>query len=733
MSHDGQATPRIGDQINLFIPWTTLAWTQVHHGQLPLWNPYSVLGMPLAFNWESAPFGLPALLGYLAPLRYAYTIGVLATLAIAGTGVYVLGRVLGLGVFGCVMAATVYELSGRFMVTLGWSLGSVMSWSGWLFALAILVVRGRHRRRDIALLAVVLAAMVYAGYPEGIILLGTALAVFLVVILISRATRLARVSQPILRPVGDLIVAAIAGVALSAPLLLPGLQVISRSSRNGKLGVGVQTVTSGYLLKAIVPSFDGVPWRMDFFHRTAGSTVIYVGVITVVMALVAVGVRWRQPEVLAFVAVAAVTAGVVFLRPLASLIDRLPNAGSVRFYDALGPLTLAFAVLAGVGIDMIARSRRKRAVYRWAAVGFGGIGLFLLALFLFGRGHLSPMEAATRRASFLWPAIETAVGLVVIGILMVIDRRNRQSPAPGNRFRFAGGWAATALVICGTVSLVASGTPAFKSSPTYVTTTPAVVALQRAVGSSLVGFGEVCLPADSPNVVSLGVTPNVNVIYQIQEFGVYDPTVPYSYLTAWQGSGKKSAGAKNHRASNIFCPSVTSVTKARLFGIGFVLEQHGAPGPRGAVLEKRVGNEDLYRIPGSSAATLTPLLPNGRRPPNDASGTPVSVTHPDPASWKVVTQKTTPQVLRLRLTDLPGWHATVDGQPLRLSTFDNVMLQAKIPPGHHTIVVQYWPDTFTVGIVAAGLAVLALFLMIVLGGRWKRRRLPIHRESADLL
>ena len=608
------------------------------------------------------------------------------------------------------------------MVTLGWSLGSVMSWSGWLFALAILVVRGRHRRRDITLLALVLAAMVYAGYPEGVILLGAALAVFLVVILISRATRLAKVSQPILRPVGDLIAAAIAGAALSAPLLLPGLQVISRSSRNGKLGVGVQTVSSGYLLKTIVPSFDGVPWRKDFFHAGAGSTVIYVGVITLVMALVAVAVRWRQPEVLAFVAVAAVTVGLVFLRPLASLVDHLPNAGSVRFYDALGPLTLVFAVLAGVGIDMIARSRRKRAVYRWAAAGFGGVGLFLLGLLLFGRGHLSPAEAATRKESLLWPAIETAVGLVVVGALMVIDRRRQRPLAPGNRFQFgAARWAATALVICETAFLVGVGIPAFKSSPTYVTTTPSVVALQRAVGSSLVGFGEVCLPADSPNVVSLGVTPNVNVIYQIQEFGVYDPTVPYSYLTAWQGSGRKSADPKDRRASNIFCPRVTSATEARLFGIGFVLEQHGAPGPRGAVFDKRVGNEDLYRIPGSSAATLTPALGNGRRPPDNASGTPVPVTHPDPASWKLVTRATTPQVLRLRLTDLPGWQATIDGRPLRLSTFDNVMLQARIPPGRHTIVVQYWPDTFTAGIVAAGLAVLALLVMIVLGGRWKRR------------
>src|SRR5579863_1353464 len=53
------------DQVTELIPWSMLGWAQVHAGHLPLWNPYSGLGMPLAFNWQSASFSLPALVGYL--------------------------------------------------------------------------------------------------------------------------------------------------------------------------------------------------------------------------------------------------------------------------------------------------------------------------------------------------------------------------------------------------------------------------------------------------------------------------------------------------------------------------------------------------------------------------------------------------------------------------------------------------------------------------------------------
>ena len=76
----------LGDQIDEMIPWGTLAWTQVHHGQIPLWNPYSALGMPLAFNWQSAAFAPPTLISYLVPLRLAYTVQVLVTLVIAERG-----------------------------------------------------------------------------------------------------------------------------------------------------------------------------------------------------------------------------------------------------------------------------------------------------------------------------------------------------------------------------------------------------------------------------------------------------------------------------------------------------------------------------------------------------------------------------------------------------------------------------------------------------------------------
>ena len=80
------------------------------------------------------------------------------------------------------MAGVVYELSGTFMGFLGWPIAGVMAWAGWLFAAALLIVRGERRVRAVVFFAVSVAAAVYAGQPDALVLLAPGLVVFVVVL-----------------------------------------------------------------------------------------------------------------------------------------------------------------------------------------------------------------------------------------------------------------------------------------------------------------------------------------------------------------------------------------------------------------------------------------------------------------------------------------------------------------------------------------------------------------------
>jgi len=712
MVHNFQA----GDQVDAAIPWSTLAWTQIHHGHFPLWDPYAALGLPLALNWQSAAFGLPALVSYLFPLNLAFTVQVFLTLVIAGTGVYVLGRVLRLSVLACVFAGTVFELSGPMLGWLGSPLVSVASCAGWLFAVAILLLRGEHRIRHISLLALVVAATIYAGQPQALLLLGLALVVFMVVVLAFRIPRLGG-SGPIRLPVLDAGLAAVAGAALGAPLLLPGLQILSIAQRQVQGQYPPLPVHD--LVHLITQSFDGLPlagnhWFGDSFYA---ETAAYVGVITLVLAVVGVAVRWRRPEVIALGTVAVIMAAITFVPAVDSLLNRVLRHGQVEWRRALLFLAFALALLAGVGMDAVIRAHNQRNVRRWTGIGFVVSGVVLVALWKFGRGHLTSAEASIRDRSFIWPTVDTVVGLVV-GALVLVHRRSVATEGGRTPGRIGiGQLAAVAFLACETVFLAAAGSQLWSSSNAPFAPTPAVRTLQRAAGSSLVALG-------SPNCFfppGLGIPQNTQLIYGVQELAFYDPSAPESYFSSWSALTGARAGYPNYW---IYCPGITSLSEARLYGVSFVLEYLQAPAPKGAVFDVRVGKEALYRIPGSASATLTALPAAGGLPAVEAPGTPVPVTHPDPSSWKLVTRATTPQMLRLRLTDVPGWHATIDGQPLQLVPFSGVMLQARVPAGTHTVKLWYWPAALSTGITIALCSVGGLSIAVVIGALRLRQKRP---------
>ena len=528
----------VNDQIQQFIPWTTLAWRQVHQGHLPLWNPYSVLGMPLAFNWLSATFSVPTLIGYLVPLRLAYTAQVIVTLMIAGTGVYAFSRVLGLNVLGSAMAATTFELSGSFFGWLGWSVAGVMSWAGWLFLAGLLIVRGRHRVRAVVLLSVVMACAIYVGQPETLALLGLAFCVWIGVVL-SRRVRWFGGEGPIRGPILDTILGVLGGLGLGAPLLIPGLEVVSGSLRS--VNRGGAALPAHDLIHIVFQGFDGL--------RSMGNTLIppespwaedtgYLGVIALVLAVLAVVRCWKHREVLAFAVVVVVTGVLVFVHPVVSFLNSVPAAEGLTWHRALVPMSFALAVLAGIGMHVFVRQREEGSVWSALGIGFGVIAVLLGALWLFGRGHLPPIESDTRARSFVWPAIDTAIGLAVLATLAVLRTRQhgRVSAAADNHA--ARRWAGLALLLGETVFLVAAGAPWWSSSATFLTATPAEAKLMRTVGSSVVGFGA----SDCYEFSVLGIIPNVNITSGVRELAVYDPMTPRAYDRSWEAVTGHSPG-----------------------------------------------------------------------------------------------------------------------------------------------------------------------------------------------
>jgi hypothetical protein len=710
-----------GDQIAEMIPWSNLAWMQVHQGHLPLWNPFSGLGLPLAFNWQSGVFSLPVVVSYAFPLHLAYTVQIVLTMVIAGTGAYVLARVLHVGVLGCATAGTIFELSGSFMGWLGYPHASVMSWSGWLLAVAVLIVRGGHRPRNITMFAVIMALAVYAGQPEIFTML-VASAIIIVGTMVIVNARSALRARRWMRPVIDLVLAIGAGLALGAPLILPGSQVLSASTRNSGALIAQTEVGKSLpphdLFHLLVQGYNGLPIAGShvFGDTVYFDTAAYVGAIAVALAVLGLVRKWRRSDVAAFGVLAVVTTAVVFAPPVEALFLHLPQIQTIDWHRELMVLGLCIAVLAGVGMDAMVRREAWRSTVLLLGGVLAGCFLLLLVLLIFGTSGLSDIDATLRRQSLLWPLVTTGLALATIGGLAAWSTKKGTPPSSRvprlSAYQLAGGL----LLLVETTFLIASGA-ALWSSANGISPSPQVSALVRDVGDAAVGFGAyTCF--DGPSTSALGILPESNILYGVHEFDFYDPILPRSYFQAWAEVSHSGAGVP---IFNSFCPAITTAAQARRFGVEYVLVPHDAPAPTGAVFDHQLGDEDLYRIPNSSAATLTPITAEGGLPPVDTEGTPVAVSHPSPSSWRITTSSPIDQVLRLRLTNEPGWHATIDGQPLDTKPYADVMIQARIPAGRHVIELSYWPPLFTLGLIVAGVCVILLVTALIVA-RWRRSR-----------
>jgi Bacterial membrane protein YfhO len=716
------------DIIATNIPWSILNWTQVHHGTLPLWNPYNGLGLPLAFNWQSASFGLPSLVSYLVPLRLAVTAGVIVTLLTAGSGAYVLGRTLRLGLVGSLMVATVFELSGPLVAWLGYPLAQVTSWGGWMFAAGVLVLREGHRAASIALFAVVTAYAIYAGHPESLIAMEIALGAFLLAMLGYRALP-GFDRGPICRPALDLAIGTVAGCALGGPLLLPALQLTSTSVRSAATAGSTPPVHE--LLYTVFSGFDGMTVMGNFGFNGSyfySETAAYVGSIAVALSVVGlvVAVRSRRPEFLAMGVVVIVTAALAYWSPVDHLVEHIPKIGNVAWLRALMPLSLGLAALGGVGVDMVAKSASMPTVLRrWFAGIFGVAALLMVLLWTFGRNGALPTFARAvfvhiRTESFFWPGVGLAVGLV--GGLLVLWR-----PATGRLV-------AVSLLGFESIFLVTSGAVQIGSSTQGIVATPAITALKTSVGSAVVGFG----PGTVAAGCGLGVVPDVNIALQLHELSLYDPIVPKSYFTTWRQMTDSEAGSVEF---NLFCPPIRTVSEARDLGVQYVIEQSGDPGPRGSVFVKSIKvpnphppnpkppDEDLYRIPDTAPVTLTSLDGGAGRPTSPKPSVGLIRSDSNPAHWSIVSHSSTAGLLQLHLTNVPGWSATIDGRALPLEGSSVFLFRAKIPPGRHVIELHYWPMAFTVGIAAAILAVGSLAAWIFFEER--KRHLRLRRHSAS--
>lgn len=218
-----------GDDLTQNYPLRVLAGSLIRSGHLPTWNPFIWSGTPLLAGWNAGALYPGTWLFAILPGIAAWTVNLVVVGVIAGTGTYVLLRLLRCAPLGAVLGGLCFTYAGFMSGQLA-HIGLVQGtgYVAWMLVAIELCVQSLSARSTVwpmLLLAVATGLCGLAGEPRAI----SSSAVIVVVYVVACVRRLDWNKG--LRLLAALAGGVSLGTGIAAIQWLPGLAFVSRSQR----------------------------------------------------------------------------------------------------------------------------------------------------------------------------------------------------------------------------------------------------------------------------------------------------------------------------------------------------------------------------------------------------------------------------------------------------------------------------------------------------------------------
>ncbi|MBI5774144.1 MAG: hypothetical protein HZA89_10425 [Verrucomicrobia bacterium] len=319
-------------------------------GEIPLWNPYNVCGVPLVAQWNTQMLYPPALFYLLLPLPWSLNVFCLAHLFWGGLGMYFLAHRWTGNRFAASVAGVVFAFNGLAVGCLMWlSNEGALCWMPWVFWL---VERGwRNGGRALVLAALAGGLQMLTGAPEFILLTWLLLGALLV----EQSVKVRGGFEINWKLWGRFAAMALLVTGLAAAQLLPFLDLLTHSQRGaGYQGAYIWPMPLSGWVNFLVPQF--YCYRIDagvyFQNGQLWISSYYTGAATAVLAVIAARrvrrrTTWIFAGALALVVILAMGNPAGLYRLLAA-VSPLGNfmRYSIKFVGAVPMLMGLLAALA---------------------------------------------------------------------------------------------------------------------------------------------------------------------------------------------------------------------------------------------------------------------------------------------------------------------------------------------------------------------------------------------------
>jgi hypothetical protein len=311
----------------------------VWDGQLPFWNPYTLLGKPFLADPEAAVFYPATWLWIVLPEAVAYCAALWFHFLIGGWGMRKLTREWGAPEYASTFAAAAFVVSPPVILHLqGGLLGLVftISWWPWMMLFADRLCE-KASIRDFLKLSAVLTLAFLAGQTHAFWMCGISLGLFILPRCIYGDFRSSIVRTPLVY--GFLALATIFAFLLSAIEFLPLLELTTQSHRLA----GKDLASSGCMNLASLTTFVR--------HVELGKTVLWEGAFHIGLPIVALGLLQMfkicnvRSRALLFMSAACLVVALGNNTPIFDLVyPFVPALGFFRYNIRLG-MFVVFALI----------------------------------------------------------------------------------------------------------------------------------------------------------------------------------------------------------------------------------------------------------------------------------------------------------------------------------------------------------------------------------------------------
>ncbi len=667
-----------------------LDWTS---GQIPWWNPYEGVGMPLAQQQQNGAQFLPIdwLVGVANGQVYVFVLLEVG----AGISTYLLlcrstrrrhrtrrsRAQLSLSRPAAIVAAIAFALNGTF----AWFRFSASYPVMFLPVLLLGVERAfdgalEQRWSGYVLIAAAVGFSLAAGFPEVAFFDGLFAGVWVLV----RAVELPR--SAVRRYLSVVATAGAIGFLLAAPIVVGFLDYLPHANVGFHSGpiAHVHLPSAGFPM-VVLPYVHGPIFGFSQYSHATTLYSIWAGVggylSTSVLALAAIGLLGRRHRALRIAL--AVWSALALARTYgvpgtATVVNVIPGVSHTAIYRYVTPsVEFALVVLAAFGVDDIVRAvvgRRRSAVAVTVVLG-ATIGVGLAAIPLYHEIVGAPHQRAWAAGSVLWGVAVVAA----VGAATLVLRGRLQS---------------VVLVVIVAVDVTALFVvPMFATPSIPGVQTGSVAYLRQHLGNE--------------RFYTLGpIQPDYGAYYGIASINTNDVPVPKAWTSYITRHLDPNVNPLTFTGINPLHPDEVPPVDAFLqrvpayeeVGVKYLVTLPTAPLPRsGAARTLRLvyadQAADIYELPHPSPYFET-----------DNRGCTLHGTGRD----QIRVRCPRPSVLVRRELYLPGWTAMVNGHAAPVSERDELFQSVPVPAGTSVVTFHYEPPHLNLAIIAACLGLLSL-------------------------